>query len=293
MSGTVSSALPRQPLRTKKERYVMHAREDRGPRERKQAGFALILAILSLMLLTFLGLTLAATTSTELQIATNYRWSQQALYNAEAGLEAAKLLLAQVAQVDGDFRNILPTARAGSWAYGVTGAVGGPPVPVPPARGGLRDYERMGCADRAGVGFGRVLTSPAGSPQPGDFQDTTSYMQQALNGAFTIWVRRELLESPQGMLSDNTDNTVLVVTAEGIAPYTAQSNAFAQTNQARRTLELGLSLLVNQGNRCQGLAGQEGLGASGENFDPCSPLTGQGVGAAFGGAALTERTGVQ
>ena len=79
----------------------------------RQAGFALILAILSLMLLTFLGLTLAATTSTELQIATNYRWSQQALYNAEAGLEAAKLLLAQIARVDGDFRNILPTRARG------------------------------------------------------------------------------------------------------------------------------------------------------------------------------------
>ena len=135
-----------------------------------------MLAILSLMLLTFLGLTLAATTSTELQIATNYRWSQQALYNAEAGLQAAKLLLAQVAVVDGDFRNILPTARAGSWSYGVTGAPGGPPVVVPAARSGLRDYERMGCADRAGVGFGRVLTTTAGSKQPGDYQDVSTYL---------------------------------------------------------------------------------------------------------------------
>jgi hypothetical protein len=292
MSGTLKSALPQPPSRLEKERYVMYAREDQGPRARREGGFALILAILSLMLLTFLGLTLAATTSTELQIATNYRWSQQALYNAEAGLEAAKLLLAQVAQVDGDFRNILPTARAGNWSYGVTGVAPGPPFPVPAARAGLRDYERMGCADRAGVGFGRVLTSPVGSPQPGDYQDVSSYMQATLNGAFTIWVRRQLVESAQGMLSDDTDNTHLVVTAEGIAPYTAQNDAFTRTNQARRTLELGLQLLVNQGNRCQGLAGQEGLGASGENFDPCSPLTGQGVGNAFGGT-LTERTGVQ
>ena len=134
MSGTVKSALPRPPSRLEKERYVMYAREDRGPRAHRQAGFALILAILSLMLLTFLGLTLAATTSTELQIATNYRWSQQALYNAEAGLEAAKLLLAQVAQVDGDFRNILPTARTVTWNYGVTGSAGGPPNPLPAAR---------------------------------------------------------------------------------------------------------------------------------------------------------------
>ena len=45
-----------------------------------QSGFALVLALLALLLLTFLGLTLAVTTSTELQIATNYRWSEQARY---------------------------------------------------------------------------------------------------------------------------------------------------------------------------------------------------------------------
>jgi len=293
MSDTVKSALPRPPSCLEKERNVMYAREDRGPRARKQAGFALILAILSLMLLTFLGLTLAATTSTELQIATNYRWSQQALYNAEAGLEAAKLLLAQVAQVDGNFRNILPTARVAPWNFGVTGGPGGPPFPLPAARAGLRDYERMGCADRAGVGLGRVLTSPAGSKQPGDYQDTSTYMASTLNGAFTIWVRRELVVSNIGQFSDNPDDTVLVVTAEGIAPYQSQTDNFARANQARRTLELGLSLLVNQGNRCQGLAGQEGLGPSGDNFDPCSPLKASGVAGAFGTPGLTEKTGVQ
>jgi hypothetical protein len=278
---------------TLKEHYVMHAREDRGPRTRKQAGFALILAILSLMLLTFLGLTLAATTSTELQIATNYRWSQQALYNAEAGLEAAKLLLAQVAEVDGSFKNVLPTFRAGNWNYGVTGTAGGPPNPLPAARSGLRDYERMGCADRAGVGLGRVLTSPAGSKQPGDYQDTSTYMQSTLNGAFTIWVRRETIPNQDGTFSDDAEDSHVVITAEGIAPYQNQTNNVARANQARRTLELSVQLLMNQGNRCQGLAGQEGLGAGGENFDPCSPLTGRGVGAAFGNPALTEKAGVQ
>jgi hypothetical protein len=305
MSGTVTSALPGTPSCFEKERLVMHVQNDDRPRGAgRQAGFALILAILSLMLLTFLGLTLAATTSTELQIATNYRWSQQALYNAEAGLEAAKLLLAQVARVDADFRNILPVPRAGTWGYGVTGALGGPPDPNAgtPARAGLRDYERMGCADRAGVGYGRVLTAPAGTPQPGDYQDVSQFMGTTLNGAFTIWVRRDIVVSQTGQFSDNTDNTALVVTAEGIAPYAANTltiggsaqagRAFVRSNQARRILEVGYSLLVNQGQRCQGLSGQEGLGPSGENFDPCSPLTGGGVGAAFGGA-LNERTDVR
>ena len=71
--------------------YCEEAREamsDKNRDRRHEGGFALILAILALMLLTFLGLTLATTTSTELRIATNYRWNTQALYNAEAGIEA-------------------------------------------------------------------------------------------------------------------------------------------------------------------------------------------------------------
>ncbi len=88
------------------KRNGVGSRKGRG----KEAGFALVVAILSLMLLTFIGLALAATTSTELQIATNYRWSQQALYNAEAGLQAGKLFLMNM-----DWANILPPARVGTW----------------------------------------------------------------------------------------------------------------------------------------------------------------------------------
>jgi len=267
----------------------MHVQnDDRPPRAGRQAGFALILAILSLMLLTFLGLTLAATTSTELQIATNYRWSQQALYNAEAGLEAAKLLLAQLSTAEADFHNALPVARVGTWGFGVTGASGAPPAPTPPARAGLRDYEMMGCSDRSGVGYGLVLTMPGTTPQAGDYQDVSQYMGTTLNGAFTLWVRRDTVVSATGEFSDNADNTVLVVTAEGIAPYTNLGNAFARANQARRVLEVGYALLVNQGNRCQGLSGQEGLAPSGENFDPCSPLQAGGVAGALGQPGLVE-----
>ena len=69
---------------------------------------------MALMLLTFLGLTLATTTSTELQIATNYRWSQQALYNAEAGIEAGKQILRNI-PVGVSWATLLPSVRAGSW----------------------------------------------------------------------------------------------------------------------------------------------------------------------------------
>ena len=72
-----------------------------------EAGFALILAMMALVLMTFLGLTLATTTSTELQIATNYRYSQMAYYAAESGIEIGKRYLRQT-----DWRAVLPPARA-------------------------------------------------------------------------------------------------------------------------------------------------------------------------------------
>src|SRR3972149_265724 len=83
-------------------------RKSRSPPSH-QAGFALVLAMLALMLLTFLGLTLTMTTSTELQIATNYRWSQQAYYNAEAGIELGKRYLRQI-----EWSVVLPTSRGSS-----------------------------------------------------------------------------------------------------------------------------------------------------------------------------------
>jgi type II secretory pathway component PulK len=55
-----------------------------------ESGFALILALLALALLTTMGLALANSSSVELQIATNQRWAESARYNAEAGLEYAK-----------------------------------------------------------------------------------------------------------------------------------------------------------------------------------------------------------
>ena len=119
-------------------------------------------------------------------------------------------------------------------------------------------------------------------------------MGTTLNGAFTIWVRRDLAVSPTGEFSDNTDNTALVVTAEGIAPYTRRrpTPSPAPTRRAGSSRS-AYSLLVNQGNRCQGLSGQEGLGPSGENFDPCSPLTAPAWAARFGERGLTEKAGVQ
>ena len=132
----------------KEELSVMES-NDRRSAAGGEAGFALILALLALLLLTFLGLTLAVTTSTELQIATNYRWAEQARYVAEAGIEAGKMILRDAPT----WENILPPPRETPW----TGAAA-PTMPTFGPRGpgfrelGLRqEGRRHGLRPRAEV----------------------------------------------------------------------------------------------------------------------------------------------
>jgi hypothetical protein len=55
----------------------------------RDQGIALLLALLSLCLLSTLGLALVLVTTTDLQVAANYRDTQEAFYAAESGLERA------------------------------------------------------------------------------------------------------------------------------------------------------------------------------------------------------------
>jgi hypothetical protein len=249
--------------------------------DRREQGFALVLAILSLMLLTFLGLTLAATTSTELQIATNYRWSQQALYNAEAGIEAGKLILRNI--TDATFVQLLPPDRGA----GVKWQVSDVPVPRtdPPAlRGTLpRDYENAGCDNRGGgTGYGVVLTDTGVSAdEQGSVQYRTVLFGQRLNGAVTLWVRRGVvIDSATGDISDSNDSGLVVLTAEGIAPFSeeilnqgGQITSFARAQMAVRTREVvvmrGTVLGGVVGDPCESYRGQTGGGQSGTGFSAC------------------------
>jgi hypothetical protein len=251
-----------------------------------ESGFALILAILALMLLTFLGLTLAATTSTELQIATNYRWSQQALYNAEAGLEASKIVLSRVANTTTYWDTIVGVARSPLAAPPTPAWTGTGPLPG----GGIgRDYLHAACpGDRGGVGYGKVLVE---TPGPGTrYEDVSNFMGQPLNGAFTIWVRRALSISNDGLYSENIDSSAIVVTAEGVAPYStgAAGSAFVRANQAVRLLEVRFNLELSQkGTACNDRqSAQVGQGPSGDNFNPCAILSpnGSSLANAFGAA---------
>lgn len=241
--------------------------ESANRRQRRgEQGFALVLAILALMLLTFLGLTLATTTTTELQIATNYRWGQQALYNAEAGLETAKLLLAQSADVSTGWVLSLPTLRETPWKVNEGD--------TPTDASGLRDYEKADCDTRGAVGYGRVVD--VGGVR---YQGRSEVMKKTLNGAFTVWIRRPLQTTEDGQFFDLADSSKVILTVEGVAPYSAIASGagavFVQANQAVRVLEMPLQLAIGEeGTICRQSWGQEGMGPTGDNFDPCSPLSG-------------------
>jgi hypothetical protein len=274
----------------------------------RQRGFALILALLALMLLTFLGLTLATTTSTELQIATNYRWSQQAYYNAEAGIEAAKIILRDVPN---DWHAVLPPAlpdatlnptpppgARAAWAAGAappkcgpapygSGACGTAPVP-----GATRNWEGVDCDTRSGTGYGVVLSgagpnlfTQSGAPT-GAYEHVTSFQGQPVNGAFTLWVRRDLVP-PAGnafQLQDDQSGAQLILTSEGVAP--APMNVPGVLQQAGRAVRL-LQVKLTRGlilNPCEAQANQGGATASGSNFGACVDALNLGA---------TENTGVK
>lgn len=256
------------------EKNPMSGRSKARDTQRSEAGFALILALLSLMLLTFLGLTLAATTSTELQIAANYRWSQQALYNSEAGLEAGKAFLRDITP---NWGTILPVTRTGVlWTpeNGLTQLSPQLPPGMPTTVGlpavDLRHWENLTCDARgAKVGYGLVLN--ANAPQ-GPLQFVTTAFGKTLNGAFTVWVRRGVLvDTLAGQIYDDPNDSVLVLTSEGIAPFTSALDDYAKANAAVVVREL---TVLRGTEACETYAAQAGSGISGTGFGACALLKG-------------------
>lgn len=263
---------------------------------KNEAGFALILAILALMLLTFLGLTLVTTTSTELQIATNYRWSQQALYNAEAGVEAAKALLRGMNWV-----TVLPAERTTFWNGSTPPTVAGGGAVARFARGDewtppnpSRNFENWECDSRSnGMGYGVVLDSGGAE---GPHQYRTTLLGNNLMGATTLWVRRPTWQMMDGTLTDLSDDldaagdNVLILTAEGIAPYTG-GTASLVTSAANRAVQVVEVVLRRQdtatADPCGSRAGQAGGGAEGSGFSGCDPITGAGVVAGMPAGSVT------
>ncbi len=83
-------------------------------RWRDESGVALIVALMSLLLLTALGVALVMTTSTETMIANNYGTAQEGLYAADAAIERSMQDLLTVA----DWNSILSGATTSAFIDG-------------------------------------------------------------------------------------------------------------------------------------------------------------------------------
>ena len=203
-------------------------------------GSAFVISILVLFVLTVLGLALMLTTTTEKEIAINYRWGEQAFFNADAALEYGKNILAQQVLINNDFRGILPPARGPAQpVLDITVAdemeprsAGLPdPAACDPAVAGCRDYQYyIDQCPAPGVGpcnrifIGRVLNRPDGTPAMYDFRapagvlgDLDNDGARDIDGGFTLWVRRPVVGTRDYGSEANEDDRV-ILTAEGTAP---------------------------------------------------------------------------
>ncbi len=188
----------------------------------KDEGSAFVISILVLFVLTVLGMALMLTTTTEKDIAINYRWGEQAFFNADAALEYGKNVLAAYLVANNDFSAVLPPPRSDVTVPRATAAWGAAhpePGACDPASAGCRDYQFF--ADRCppdGTLAQYDFRMPGGAPA-GDLDgDGTA----DLEGTTTLWVRRPVVGTqdygaPSGALpSGRHDRAIL--TAEGTAP---------------------------------------------------------------------------
>jgi hypothetical protein len=210
-----------------------------------EEGSAFVISILVLFVLTVLGMALMLTTTTEKDIAINYRWGEQAFFNADAALEYGKNVLGQVLLKDGDFKNILPAARPDVTVADDTQPWGDVlPGPTPdglsctdPKTPGCRDNQyyvdhcpTVGAGPCVRVYIGAVLHRPDNTPAQWDFRapgaavagDLDGDGVADLEGTFTLWVRRPIVGTQDYGLPDarNPDglHDRVILTAEGTAP---------------------------------------------------------------------------
>ncbi len=204
-----------------------------------EEGSAFVISILVLFVLTVLGMALMLTTTTEKDIAINYRWGEQAFFNADAALEYGKNVLGQTLLRDGDFRNILPPARpdvrvsdsSQPWGQALPENVCDPSTP------GCREYQYyvdhcppLAAGPCVRVYIGKVLPRPDGTLAQWDFRapgaavagDLDGDGAADLEGTFTLWVRRPIVGiQDYGAPDPGNPNGLhdrVILTAEGTAP---------------------------------------------------------------------------
>jgi len=198
-------------------------------------GSAFVISILVLFILTVLGLALMLTTSTEKEIAINYRWGEQAFFNADAALEYGKNLLARQVLLASNFSAILPPARPDVTVSGASAprSEAHPDAGAcDPSASGCRDYQYyIDQCPSSGAGrcnrifIGRVLRRQDGTLAMYDFRAPAGVLGDLdgdgtgdIDGGFTLWVRRPIVGTRDyGTLGPDEDDRV-ILTAEGTAP---------------------------------------------------------------------------
>jgi PilX N-terminal len=204
-----------------------------------EEGSAFVISILVLFVLTVLGMALMLTTTTEKDIAINYKWGEQAFFNADAALEYGKNVLGQYLLKDGDFKNILPPARPDVTVADNTRPWGDalPENICDPKSPGCREYQYyvdhcppVGTGPCVRVYIGKVLPRPDGTLAQFDFRapggavagDLDGDGTPDVEGTITLWVRRPIIGTQDYGVSDarnpNGLHDRVILTAEGTAP---------------------------------------------------------------------------
>ncbi|MEO6401124.1 MAG: hypothetical protein ABIP62_03835, partial [Vicinamibacteria bacterium] len=130
-----------------------------------------------------------------------------------------------------------------------------------------------------GMGYGVVLDDGSAA---GAEENRTTLAGVALNGAFTLWIRRPVEwnggDGSGGNLRDYANDDVIVLVAEGVAPFTTgTANVFAASNRSVYAIETvlvrGGTTILDQ-SACSARQGQAGGSSSGGNSAGCIALTG-------------------
>jgi hypothetical protein len=136
-----------------------------------------------------------------------------------------------------------------------------------------RDFENSACALENGrVGFGTVLPNAGRTIL---YQNITNLLGANLNGAVTLWVRRPVRSDGTGQFFHDQSPRRIVVTAEGIAPYSGDVNLavnLRRRQQAVRLMEVSLSMSAPDQTCELGEMAQQGMGQNASQFSPCTSV---------------------
>jgi hypothetical protein len=262
---------------------------------RAEEGSAFVISILILFVLSVLGMALMLTTTTEKDIAVNYRWGEQAFFNADAALEYGKNVLGDYLLRDGDFEQVLPPARPDATvpdASAPWGTARPDPGSCDPTTPGCRDYQYFvdHCPPGAPgpcvrVYIGTVLRRTDDTPVQYDFRlpdgvlpgDVDGDNNVDLEGTVTLWVRRPVVGTRDYGAIDGTNpfglHDRVILTAEGTAPGAMGAGAGRPVSLRRLEMTVRRPTAGIEGDRYGTVTGGSDSETRENIYDPVNPPT--------------------